>query len=567
MSAVARVRAAYRRNNEVARPEIWILLRADNEVLADAAAVDARVLAGEALPLAGLTFAVKDNIDVGGMATTAACPSFSRLAKRSAPCVARLIEAGAVMLGKTNLDQFATGLVGTRTPYGAVRDAQRPEYAAGGSSSGSAVAVALGIVDFALGTDTAGSGRVPAALQGIVGLKPTRGLIPTTGVVPACRSFDCVSIFTSSLALAQEVLETTKGADPGDPLSRIAPYSPRAADSREPTVAVPSRNQLDDLTSPALDAFERAAAKLADAGAKLVDVDLAPFLEAGELLYGGAFVAERHAAVGDFVAHATDVDPVVERIINRGGQTTAAALVRDQQRLDELRAEIRQMFVADALLLPTTTRQPTLEAVAHDPFGANDALGRYTRFANLLDLCAVAVPAGHADGGHFGVSILASAFDDRLAAYIAGLLLDEQSLRTRADVDDAIPLLVLGAHLLGQPLNHEIVERGGQLLGSVATAPLYRLHLLDTQPPKPGLARTDGEGGTIEGELWGLSPAGLGSLLAALPSPMTLGRVVLLDGREVVGFLAEPWALAGAQDITPHGSWLAYVASQTSTPA
>jgi allophanate hydrolase len=571
MSATERARAAIRRNVEADRPEIWIHLRSPEEVLADAAAIDRRVSAGEDLPLAGVTFAVKDNIDVGGLPTTAACPSIARVAGRSATCVTRLVAAGAILIGKTNLDQFATGLVGTRSPYGAVRDAARPEYVSGGSSSGSAVAVALGIVDIALGTDTAGSGRVPASLQGIVGLKPTRGLIPTTGVIPACRSFDCVSIFATSVARAEQVMRVVEGTDASDPLSRVSPGAQRARTSQF-TIAVPSSDQLHRLTSQALEAFEQVVRKLVDGGATVVDVDLAPFLEAGELLYGGGFVAERYAAVGMLAASARDVDPVVARILDRGRRTSARDLVRDQQRLDELRAQVQRTFVADALLLPTTTRQPTIAAVAADPDAVNDALGCYSRFANMLDLCAIAVPAGVADEGHFGISVFATAFGDRVVADIARLLLDDLPVETddgqhdRID-DEAVSVLVVGAHLLGQPLNREIVQRGGLLLGKVATASRYRLHLLDTEPRKPGLVRCEAEGASIDGELWSLPAAGLGSLLATLPSPMTLGQVTLSDGNEVVGFLAEPWALTAASDITSYGSWEAFLAAEASAPA
>lgn len=571
MSATERARAALQRNLQAGRPEIWILLRPEEDVLAEAAAIDLRVSAGEDLPLAGVTFAVKDNIDVAGLPTTVACPSVARVAGRSATCVARLLDAGAILIGKTNLDQFATGLVGTRSPYGAVRDAARPEYVSGGSSSGSAVAVALGIVDVALGTDTAGSGRVPASLQGIVGLKPTRGLIPTTGVIPACRSFDCVSIFTTSVARAQQVMRVVEGADGSDPLSRVPPGGPRRVCTSQLTIAVPSSEQLHRLTSQALEAFEQVVRKLVDGGASVVDVDLAPFLEAGELLYGGGFVAERYAAVGMIAANARDVDPVVARILDRGRRTSARDLVRDQERLDELRAQVQRTFVADALLLPTTTRQPTIAAVAADPDAVNDALGCYSRFANLLDLCAIAVPTGVADGGHFGVSVFAKAFGDRVVADIARLLLDEAPSaidegQIERVYDEAIPVLVVGAHLLGQSLNAEIVQRGGALLGNVATAPCYRLHLLDTEPRKPGLVRSEAAGASIEGELWSLPAAGLGSLLARLPSPMTLGKVTLSDGNEVVGFLAEPWALTAARDITSYGGWVAFLAAEASAP-
>jgi allophanate hydrolase len=587
--AADRVLAAYATLIAANRPEAWIALRDEGEALAAAAAIDARVAAGENLPLAGKTFAVKDNIDVAEMPTTAACPAYTYTPEASAPAVARLEEAGAVLLGKTNLDQFATGLVGTRSPYGAVRDARRPEYVSGGSSSGSAVAVALGIADLALGTDTAGSGRVPAAFQGIVGVKPTRGLVPTTGVVPACRSLDCVSVFARDLGLAELALAVIAGPDPADPLGRVPPgdvplaptiagggargTSPGAGAASGARVGAPYLASLVELTDEARGAFVAARDRLAVAGAAVVDVDIAPLLDAGALLYGGAFVAERHAAVGAFVeSHVDEVDPTVRAIVEAAAAPTASQLFADMERLDGYALATRRLFAdLDAILLPTTVAQPKIAAVEADPIGENAKLGVYTSCANLLDLCAVAVPAGEADGGQFGVQVLAPAFHDAVAVGIASLLVGDSvaapgnplSLVThRATKDNrlgAIELFVAGAHLSGMPLNPQLTERGARLLGEARTAPRYRLYALDTTPPKPGVVRVEADGASLPGEVWALSPAALGTFLAAIPQPMALGEVELDDGRTVVGFLCEPIALEGARDITATGGWRSYL--------
>jgi allophanate hydrolase len=558
VTAAGRVEEAYERIAEVDRPEVWIALRPVEDALADATAVDRRVDTGEPLPLAGLTLAVKDNIDVAGMPTTAGCPAFAYDPVASAPAVERLVEAGAVALGKTNLDQFATGLVGTRSPYGAVRDARRPEYVSGGSSSGSAVAVALGVVDLALGTDTAGSGRVPAAFQGIVGVKPTRGIVPTDGVVPACRTLDCVTVFARELALSQRatgLMATPPGrAWPGD--------APLAAPPGA-TVAIPKR--LPGVSADGAAAFATAAGRLAGAGAALVEVDLEPFLAAARLLYEGAFVAERYAAVGPFVdAHRADVDPTVGAIIAAAGGVAAHALVSDGERLEGLRADAEAQFAgADALLVPTVPRQPTIAEVAADPVGVNAELGTYTNFANLFDMCGIAVPAGEADGGQFGVTLLGRAFADRLVGDLAAVFAGPSEVFAgSADLAGGPPgveLFVVGAHRAGQPLNWQLTSRGAGLLRTVPTSPEYRLHRLDTNPPKPGLVRAGDAGAAIEGELWRLPVTGLGDFLAALPAPMALGRVRLADGTEPIGFLCEPAALVDAEDITAFGSWPAYL--------
>ncbi|GAB7190180.1 allophanate hydrolase [Kineococcus sp. NUM-3379] len=571
MTATARVAAAHERLHAVARPEVWIGLRERAQVLAEAAAVDARVAAGEDLPLAGTVFAVKGNIDVAGLPTTAACPGFAYTPEVSATAVRRLTGAGAVVLGTTNLDQFATGLVGTRSPWGAVRDAERPERISGGSSSGSAVAVALGVVDFALGTDTAGSGRVPAALQGVVGVKPTVGLVPVTGVVPACRSFDCVTAFTPDVALARRVLAVMAGPDPADATGRAWPAEAPLAAPADVRVGIAADADLAALSPDRRAAYAAAAARAAASGARLVDVDLAPFLEAGRLLYGGAFVAERYAAVGHAVdAGVSGLDPVVAGIVSAAREVGAADYVRDRARLDGLRARAAQTFTAiDVLLLPTTTGHPTIAEVAADPVGANTALGTFTTFTNLLDLAAVAVPAGRADGGHTGVTVMAPAFGDAVAADVAeriacGGVADLRpadpsapAVRTGAGVE----LLVVGAHLRGQPLEHQLSGAGARWLGPAATAAVYELHDLGTAPPKPGLRRVAAGGTAVPGELWQVPAAVLGRFLAALPTPMALGPVRLADGRTVTGFLAEPVAFEGARDISAAGGWREHLRS------
>jgi allophanate hydrolase len=421
--AAGRVRQAFARIAETDRPEAWITLRDEAMVTAEAEQIDARVADGEDLPMAGVIAAVKDNIDVAGLPTTAACPAYAYQPETSAPAVSRLTAAGAIVLGKTNMDQFATGLVGTRSPHGAVRCVHDPARISGGSSSGSAVAVALGIADIALGTDTAGSGRVPAAFQGIVGLKPTLGLIPNAGVVPAARSYDCVSVFAATITGAQAAARTMSGPDPGDPRSRGWPADAPLAAPPAPRVAIPA-GSLAQLSPTWAAAFARAADRLASAGAELVPVDLSPFLDAAALLYGGAFVAERYAAVGEFIdAHPADVDPSVRAIISGARQIAAYRLVADTERLDWLRAgALGELAGSDALLLPTVPCHPTLAEVAADPIGVNARLGVFTNFVNLFDMSAVAVPAGSADGRPFGVSVIGRAFADYVVADIARIL-------------------------------------------------------------------------------------------------------------------------------------------------
>ncbi|MFD9127056.1 allophanate hydrolase [Kitasatospora sp. NPDC059571] len=547
--AVERVRRAYARIAAADRPEIWIDLRSQAEAEAEAALVDARTAAGEQLPLAGTVCAVKGNIDVAGLPTTAGCPDYAYLPERDAPAVARLRAAGTVVLGTTNLDQFATGLVGTRSPYGAVRGAVDPERISGGSSSGSAVAVALGLVDLALGTDTAGSGRVPAALNGIVGLKPTPGRVPTEGVVPACRSLDCVSVFARTVGEAQAAHRLIADPAPERPGRAAGPWR----------VAVPAPDALGPLADGWAQAFGAAADRLAAAGAALAAIDPAPFERVAAMLYEGAFVAERYAAVGEFVDKGgPGLDPVVAGIIGAARDVPAHRLVDDLAELARLRTlALAALGDADALLLPTTTAHPTLAEVAADPVGVNARLGRFTNSANLLGLCALAVPAGTVHGLPFGVMLVGPADTEERLGAIARLL-----------TEPSLPLAVFGAHLTGQPLNGQLASLGARFLAETATAPSYRLYALDTVPAKPGLVRigtggaaeSGGAGGaSIAGELWELPAAGLGALLAALPAPMVLGGVELADGSRVTGFLCEPAALEGAADITAAGGWAAYL--------
>ena len=577
MSAVARVTAAYASIDAADRPEVWITLRPAAGALAEAAAIDAAVAAGEQLPLAGLVAAVKDNIDVAGLPTTAGAPSYEYLPTLDATSVARLRAAGAVVLGKTNLDQFATGLVGTRSPYGAVRNAWDPAKISGGSSAGSAVAVALGLVDFALGTDTAGSGRVPAALNGIVGVKPTRGVIPCTGVVPACRSLDCVTVFARSLPLGRRAVAVMAGPDGVDPLATLLGSRPRGgwrprsatggADAGQLRIAVPLPAQLAGLADGWAGAFQAAVARLRAVGAEVAEVDIAPLLEAASLLYGGSFVAERYTAVGGHVCeHASliggDLDPVVAAIILDAAKHGAADYFADRERLDRFAARAADALDGfDALLTPTTTLHPTIADVRGDPVGVNSRLGTYTNFANLLDLAALAVPAGTVAGLPFGIMLTGPAGSDAQLAEIAARC-------DQADVD----LLVVGAHLSGQPLNHELLAAGGTLLGPAATAPSYRLYALETQPPKPGLVRVEslpaanagasaaGEtGASITGEVWRLPATGFARFMTGLAVPMAIGRVRLDDGRDVLGFLCEPAAVRGAADITRFGGWRGWI--------
>jgi allophanate hydrolase len=441
-----------------------------------------------------------------------------------------------------------------------VRAADDPERVAGGSSSGSAVAVALGFADIGVATDTAGSGRVPAAFAGIVGFKPTRGLVSTEGVVPACASYDCMGVFARSVALAEEAVAIMSAPD-----GRAWPDDAPRALGGGAVVAVPS--SLDGLAPGWAEAFAAAVERLEDAGVATVEIDVSAFLEGGALLYGSALAAERYASVGTFIdAHPAAVDPSVASIIGAARATPARDLVEARARAEELRVRaLAALEGADALLLPTAPERPTLAAVEADPLDVNRRLGRFTSFANLFDLAAVSVPAGTVDGAPFGVTVYVRAFGDRVAADLARLVRREPPPSGRLAGTPGLPLFVIGAHLSGQPLNHQL--RGGRLVGARRTAARYRLHALATEPPKPGLLAVGAEGAEVEGELWELPPATLARLLAGLPEPMLLGAVELADGTSVTGFFCHAAATAGAPDITRFGGWRAYLARKEAVPA
>jgi allophanate hydrolase len=523
--------------------------------------------------------AVKDNIDVAGLPTTAACPAFSYVPERDAEAVARLRRAGAIIIGKTNLDQFATGLVGMRSPYGMPRNPLRSDLVSGGSSSGSAVAVARGIVPLALGTDTAGSGRIPAALNNIVGLKPSLGLISTSGVVPACRSLDCVSIFALTVEEAFTALGAIAGYDASDPYSRIYPVGSLATAPAGLRLGVPrSQDKLFFGDRNAEEGFA-AAEKIAEGiGAELVDVDLGPFFETARLLYEGAWVAERTAAVGDFIArHPGEVHPVTRGIISQGDGKTAVDAFRAFYRLQELRSKAYAALSGlDALMVPTMPRPVTVRELEADPIGPNSQLGTYTNFVNLLDLSGIAVPVTLAgDGTPFGVTLLGHAGRDAAIAGIAMAIHARSGLTLGAlgTSQPALPALtpelrggeialaVVGAHMSGMLLNDELVARGARLLEETSTAPDYRLFALGGTPQRPGLLRVaSGKGKNIALETWALTAEAFGTFVASVPSPLSIGNITLHDGRSVKGFLVEAQGVTDAADISEFGGWRAYVA-------
>lgn len=534
----------------------------------------------DTLPLHGVPFLVKDNIDVAGVPTTCGCPTYAYLPEGDAEVVARLRAVGAIPVGKTNLDQFATGLVGTRSPHGTPRNPLNAALVPGGSSSGSGVGVAVGFVPFSLGTDTAGSGRVPAAMCGIVGLKPTVGRLPSRGMVPAVRRIDCPTVFARSVADARRVAALAAGWDTTDPYSRPA----KATASAVLTIGIPrDLNALANMLTPeALRAYESVVAEVRTSW-NTAEFDLAPFLEAGQLLYGGTFVAERTAAVGTFLATApVDADPTVAKIIAGGHSLSAVATYECEYRLAELRAATQGVWnTIDAMLLPTIPGAITLADVAADPIGANTRNGTFTTFTNLLDLAAIAIPLGLAkaqegtsDGAceimPFGVQLIGPAWTDEALADAAQLLLGEELSGGFTTRPGEQSLVVVGAHLTGMPLNGQLTSRHARLLGTTTTSPNYRLYALPgTVPPKPGLRRVTtsiGEtepGAAIIVEVWALSTEAFGSFVSEIPSPLGIGTVELADGSFHKGFICEPFGLEGSTDITRHGGWRAYRAAET----
>jgi allophanate hydrolase len=551
---------------------IWITRSAPDALLAEARRLEERAWAGEKLPLYGIPFAVKDNIDVAGLPTTAACPAYAYTPAASAPVVDRLRAAGALFVGKTNLDQFATGLVGVRSPYGIPANPYDARYIVGGSSSGSAAAVCRGLVSFSLGTDTAGSGRVPAAFNNLVGVKPSPGLLSTRGVVPACRSLDCVSVFGLTVEDAAEVAGTAAGHDPGDPYSRPDADGRRFLGALPAAVrlAVPraaDREFFGDAAAAA--AFEGAVARLQQMGAEIEEVDLSPFGQAAALLYDGPWIAERLAGLERFVAeHPGDILPVTLAILREGERYRGVDVFSGLQRLAALRREVAPVLArVAALVVPTTPTIYRIEEVLAEPRLLNARLGRYVNFVNLLGLAALAVPNGfRPDGLPTGVSFIGPAGSDpRLGALGAAWMSGGFGTAAAAEDPEVLPLAVVGAHLSGLPLNHQLTDRGARLLRSCRTAPRYRLFALPgTTPPKPGLVRVPpsraAEGASLEVEVWGLPRAAVGDFLAGVSAPLGLGTVELEDGQLVKGFLCEAAATEGAEDISPLGGWRAFVA-------
>jgi allophanate hydrolase len=572
------VAQAYARIRQHGDPAIFITLRDEA-----GARAEARALKDKSLPLYGVPFAVKDNIDIADMPTTAACPAFAYTPKADATCVARLRAAGAIPVGKTNLDQFATGLVGVRSPYGVPRNVFDPKLIPGGSSSGSAVAVAAGLVPFALGTDTAGSGRVPAGLGNIVGLKPSLGAVSNAGVVPACRTLDCVSVFALTVEDAWTAFAAMAGPDIADPYSRDRPIG-TLTPAPELRIGVPIKGQrvfFGDQVSAVQ--FEAAIARFAALGNAMIEIDIEPFYETARLLYEGPWIAERYLVARKLIDSSSEsMHPVTREIILGGARPSAADAFAALYRLEDLRRVCDHVFrQIDVLLVPTIPTVYTVEQVLADPIQLNSRLGTYTNFVNLLDLAGLAVPASlRADGVPFGVTLLAPGGSDALLASLGRVFHADTNLPmgatgraqpplaplALAPQSGEIALCVVGAHLSGMPLNGELKSFGARFLEIAHTAPDYRLFALDTTPPKPGLLRVAAaQGAAIAVEIWALPAEVFGRFVAAIPAPLSIGTLTLSDGRTVKGFLAESDGVNGARDISEFGGWRAYMA-QASAP-
>jgi allophanate hydrolase len=602
------------RISDYSDPAVWISRVDWDSVLARAEALlssQAGNVDFQAFPLFGIPFAVKDNIDVAGMITTVGCPAIGYPAKETSPAVARLELAGAILIGKTNMDQFATGLVGTRSPYGAVRNVFKPEYISGGSSSGSAVAVAAGLVSFALGTDTAGSGRVPAGFNNIVGLKPTRGLVSTKGVFPACRSLDCVSVFALTCEDASTVFKIAQGPDKDDAFSRSGPASIHFANSHpipnrltQPDTfrfGIPDAKHLEFFGDrESHDLFFKACVMLESMGGVRVTVSFAPFAEAASLLYQGPWLAERQVAFGEFMdANPTEVLPVIRNIMAKAKTISAVDGFKAYYKLKELKAKADSAFnEMDFLLVPTAPNHYTLEEVLQDPIQLNARLGLYTNFVNLFDLSALAVPAlMRANGLPFGITMIGKAFQDQTLSKIGyefqkrnGLLLGATpflipndslhkeflplsvdpietgnlNFKPKNSLDNkTISLAVAGLHLSGQPLNSQLTILNAKLIGAFKTAPYYRFYAIP-KPGKtiPGLVRQNEGGASIEVEVWELTEAAFGAFMVNVNPPLCIGGLELESGIVVKGFLCEAYGIQGAREITQFGSWRAYLGSK-----
>lgn len=579
MTPAQTIARSYQRIRDYNDPAVFISLRDEKAALAEAEALAAKD--PSTLPLYGVPVAVKDNIDALGLPTTAACPAFAYSPTHDSTAVARLREAGAIIIGKTNLDQFATGLVGVRSPYGIPVNPIRGDLIPGGSSSGSAVAVSTGLVPLALGTDTAGSGRVPAMLNNIVGLKPSLGLISNAGLVPACRTLDCISVFSLTVDDAMTALSVMAGPDGADPFSRNRPLGAVTAFPETLRLGIPRNGQLIYFGDKASEkAYGEALKRWTSLGATLVEFDLEPFYETARLLYEGPWVAERYLVIRNLLASSPDsIHPVTREITAAGSRLTAAETFAALYRLQALRRIAERSFANfDALVLPTAPTAYSTAQVLANPIELNSRLGTYTNFVNLLDLCGLALPAAmRPDGIPFGITLLAPAGRDAQLASIGRVFHADTGLKMGSKYltqpplaefsprlnGDEIAIAVVGAHLSGMALNDELLALGGRLLEEATTAPDYKLYALDTAPPKPGMLRVDdGMGTPIKLELWALSAAAFGKFVAAIPPPLSIGTVRLVDGRGVKGFIVEPAAIDGARDISAFGGWRAFMAQK-----
>lgn len=538
------------------------------------------------LPLYGIPFAIKDNIDWEGHPTTAACPAYSYTPEKSAFVVDKLLAAGAIPLGKTNLDQFATGLVGVRSPYGTPANAFNAEYLPGGSSSGSAVAVALGQVSFSLGTDTAGSGRVPASFNNLVGLKPTKGLLSTSGVVPACRTLDCVSIFALTCADAAIVLEVAAGYDAGDPYSRPTPATSKTHDPASIVIGVPKADQLQFFGNDSAKAlFERSVKQAEAIGWRVREIDFQPFLDAARLLYEGPWVAERYAPLEDFIKSKPEaLHPVTLKIIGGGAEPSAVAAFKSQYKLAELRRASEAVWTqVDVILTPTAGTIYKVSEVEAEPIQLNSNLGYYTNFMNLLDLAAWAVPAGFLDNAMpWGITFIAPAFEDGFLAMLASRFHQQvnlplgkltrlsgefpalQSLKSPAP-KRWIKMAVCGAHMEGLPLHHQLTSRGARFVSATTTAPEYRFFFVPGSgpvPDRPGLVRVWEGGASIAVEVWELPEDTIGTFVDGVAGPLGFSRVKLADGTSVCGFICEAAGVLPENEITQHGGWRAWLAQR-----
>ncbi|NEV02070.1 allophanate hydrolase [Bradyrhizobium sp. UFLA 03-164] len=576
MTPAQTVARSYQRIREHNDPAIFISLRDEKDAHAEAGR-----LAYPWLRLDGRPVPVQDNIDVAGLPTAAACLAFSYVPARDSTAVARLRAAGAIIIGKTNLDQFATGLVGVRSPYGIPRNPVRGDLVPGGSSSGSAVAVSAGLVPLALGTDTAGSGRVPAMLNNIVGLKPSLGLISNAGLVPACRTLDCISVFSLTADDALAALAVMAGPDDADPFSRDRPLAPLTTFPAKLKLGIPKSGQLIFFGDrEAEKAYGEACKRWQSLGAELVEFDLEPFYETARLLYEGPWVAERYLVIRDLLASSPDaIHPVTREITIGGARPTAADTFSALYSLQALRSGAESTFAqCDEIVLPTAQTVYSTADVLANPIELNSRLGTYTNFVNLLDLCGLAPPAAMLpDGAPLGIPLrappgrgaalaaLGRVFHADTGLGLGAKALPQQPLAAvpaQAGPNE-ITIAAVGAHLSGMALNHELTTLNARLLEEAVTAPDYKLYALDTTPPKPGMLRIEaGAGQAIKPELWAMSAAAFGKFVAAIPPPLAIGTVRLADGRQAKGFIVEPAAIDGAKDISAYGGWRAFMAEK-----